>query len=134
MKKVIVLTFVIATLAPFSVQSQQSAGSLASLMAGQHFAGAKLERRLNRLFVPVSINNNRAALLLGADYGGLESARLTGQTEDETESLRIELLGRVRDSGLEAVLAEGRSMSLADVARFVLDDCERRTKRDQRGR
>ncbi|TML87830.1 MAG: adenylate/guanylate cyclase domain-containing protein [Actinobacteria bacterium] len=67
-------------------------------------------------------DDHRAALLLGADYGGLESARLTGQTEDETESLRIELLGRVRDSGLEAVLAEGRSMSLADVARFVLDD------------
>src|SRR5438132_284178 len=64
MKKLIVLTFVIATLAPLSVTSQQGAGSLASFMAGQHFAGAKLERRLNRLFVPVSINNNRAALLL----------------------------------------------------------------------
>jgi hypothetical protein len=61
-------------------------------------------------------------LLLGAGYGGLESGHFTGQREDETESLRIELLGRVRDSGLEAVLAEGRSMSLEDAARFALDD------------
>jgi predicted ATPase len=65
---------------------------------------------------------HRAALLLGAGYGGLESGHFTGQREDETESLRIELHGRVRDSGLEAVLAEGRSMSLEDAARFALDD------------
>jgi predicted ATPase/class 3 adenylate cyclase len=67
-------------------------------------------------------DNHRAALLLGAGYGGLESAHLTGQTEDETESLRLELLARVRESGLEAVLTEGRSMSLEDAARFALDD------------
>ena len=67
MKKLFVLSFLIATLAPFSAQSQQGAGSLAAFMAGQHFAGAKLERRLNRLFVPVSINNNRAALLLDTE-------------------------------------------------------------------
>jgi hypothetical protein len=67
-------------------------------------------------------DNHRAALLLGAGYGGLESAHLTGQTEDETESLRLELLARVRESGLEALLTEGRSMSLEDAARFALDD------------
>src|SRR5439155_5300979 len=65
-------------------------------------------------------DDHRAALLLGAGYGGLESAHLTGQTEDEP--LRLELLGRVRESGHEAVLAEGQSMSLEDAARFVLDD------------
>jgi ATP/maltotriose-dependent transcriptional regulator MalT len=64
-------------------------------------------------------DNYRAALLLGAGYGGLESAHLTGQTEDETEPLRLELLGRMRESGLEAVIAEGRSMSLEDAARFA---------------
>ena len=67
-------------------------------------------------------DDHRAALLLGASYGGLESSRLTGRTEDETEPLRVELLARVRETGLEDVLAEGRSMSLEDAARFVSDD------------
>ena len=67
-------------------------------------------------------HNHRAALLLGAGYGCLESTHLTWQMEDQTEPLREELLGRLRESELEALLAEGRLMSLEDAARFVLAD------------
>ncbi len=65
MKKLLVLALSMAALAPFSVQSQQSSGTLAGLLSGQGLAGAKLERRFgNHLFVPVSINNKRAALMI----------------------------------------------------------------------
>jgi predicted aspartyl protease len=65
MKKLLGLGLWMAALAPFSAQSQESSGTLAGLLSGQGLAGAKLERRFgNHLFVPVSINNKRAALMI----------------------------------------------------------------------
>jgi predicted aspartyl protease len=52
-------------LAHFSARSQQANGTLAGFLSGQGLAGAKLERRYgNHLFVPVSINNQHAALMI----------------------------------------------------------------------
>jgi len=65
MKKLFVLISLIAALMPLSTQAQQSSGTLAGFLSGQGLAGAKLERRFgNHLFVPVSINNKRAALMI----------------------------------------------------------------------
>src|SRR6266403_4154943 len=65
MKRLFVCALLIAGIAPFSAQSQQSTGTLAGFLSGQGLAGAKLERRFgNHLFVPVSINNKRAALMI----------------------------------------------------------------------
>ena len=65
MKKFVAATLWIATLAPFSAQSQQNNGTLGGFLSGQGLAGTKLERRFgNHLFVPVSINNKRAALMI----------------------------------------------------------------------
>jgi predicted aspartyl protease len=65
MKKFFVSMLLVATMAPFRAQSQQTGGTLASFLARQGLAGAKLERRWgNHLFIPVSINNRRAALLI----------------------------------------------------------------------
>jgi hypothetical protein len=44
----------LAALAPFRAQSQQSSGTLAGFLSKQGLGGAKLERRFgNHLFVPV---------------------------------------------------------------------------------
>jgi len=65
MKKWVAVALSMAALPPFSAESQQSSGTLAGLLSGQGLAGAKLERRFgNHLFVPVSINNKRAALMI----------------------------------------------------------------------
>jgi predicted aspartyl protease len=65
MKRVLGLALLIAALTPFSAQSQQGGGTVLGLLAGQGLAGAKLERRSgNHLFVPVSINNKKAALMI----------------------------------------------------------------------
>jgi len=54
-----------AALAPFSARSQQTSGTLTGFLSDQGLAGAKLERRFgNHLFVPVSINNKWAALMI----------------------------------------------------------------------
>ena len=65
MKRFFVWALLIAGIAPFSAQSQQTSGTLAGFLSGQGLAGVKLERRFgNHLFVPVSINNKRAALMI----------------------------------------------------------------------
>src|SRR5437773_12301079 len=65
MKKLLVTILLLAALAPFRVQSQQSSGTLAGFLSKQGLAGVKLERRFgNHLFVPASINNKRAALMI----------------------------------------------------------------------
>src|SRR6266513_3043980 len=65
MNKLLGLGLWMAALAPFPAQSQESSGTLAGFLSGQGLAGAKLERRFgNHLFVPVSINNRRAALMV----------------------------------------------------------------------
>lgn len=65
MKKLFLAILLLATAAPFAAQSQQSSGSLAGFLSKQGLAGAKLERRYgNHLFVPVSINDRRGALMI----------------------------------------------------------------------
>jgi predicted aspartyl protease len=65
MKKLVALILWTAALAPFTAQSQQQPGTLSGFLSGQGLVGVKLERRFgNHLFVPVSINNKRAALVI----------------------------------------------------------------------
>src|SRR5438874_4371327 len=65
MKNLFVSILVVAALSPCRAQSQQNNGTLAGLLSKQGLAGAKLERRFgNHLFVPVSINNRRGALMI----------------------------------------------------------------------
>src|SRR5438067_10283332 len=65
MKKLLALILSVAALVPFPAQSQQPPGTLAGFLSGQGLIGAKLERRYgNHLFVPTSINNKRAALMI----------------------------------------------------------------------
>jgi len=65
MKKLFALILWTVALAPFTAQSQQQPGTLAGFLSGQGLAGVKLERRFeNHLFVPVSINNKHAALMI----------------------------------------------------------------------
>ena len=65
MKKLFALILSVAALAPSTAQSQQQPGTLAGFLSGQGLVGVKLERRFgNHLFVPVSINDRRAALMI----------------------------------------------------------------------
>src|SRR5437660_11144423 len=66
MEKLFALFLPVAVLVPFTAQSQQQQpGTLAGFFSGQGLVGVKLERRFgNHLFVPASINNKRAALMI----------------------------------------------------------------------
>src|SRR5207248_1737594 len=65
MKKLFALIPLLVGLAPLTAESQQSPGTLAGFHSGQGLVGVKLERRFgNHLFVPTSINNKRAALMI----------------------------------------------------------------------
>ena len=65
MKKLFLAILLPMALTPFRAQSQESSGTLAGFLSKQGLAGAKLERRFgNHLFVPVSINNRRGALMI----------------------------------------------------------------------
>jgi predicted aspartyl protease len=65
MKKRLLPIVSLALLTPLPAQSQQSSGTLTAFLSKQGLAAAKLERRFgNHLFVPVSINNRRAALMI----------------------------------------------------------------------
>jgi predicted aspartyl protease len=99
MKKLFVSILLLATLAPFRAQSQQSGGTLVSFLSKQGLGGAKVERRVgNHLFVPVSINNRRAALMI--DTGSpntvidANSVNTFGLTVDKTDSNVGGLFGR----------------------------------------
>src|SRR2546423_3913835 len=99
MKNLFVSILVVAALAPFAVHSQQSSGTLAGLLSKQGLAGAKLERRFgNHLFVPVSINNRRGALMI--DTGSpntvidVNSVNTFGLTVEKTGSNVGGLFGR----------------------------------------
>src|SRR5437016_10868876 len=99
MKNLFAAILLLETLAPSRVQSQQSGGTLAGLLSKQGLAGAKLERRFgNHLFVPVSINNRRAALMI--DTGSpntivdVNSVNTLGLTVEKTGSNVGGLFGR----------------------------------------
>ena len=65
MKKWFALILWIEALTPFTAESQPPPGTLAGFLSGQGLAGAKLERRFgNHLFVPASVNNKHAALMI----------------------------------------------------------------------
>src|SRR5262245_42823319 len=65
MKKLFLAILLLMTLALSYAQAQQPNGTLAGFLAKKGLGGAKLERRGgNHLFVPVSINNRRAALMI----------------------------------------------------------------------
>src|ERR1700758_3131652 len=99
MKKQVLAILLLATLGPFRAQSQQSSGTLAGFLSKQGLAGAKLERRFgNHLFVPVSINNRRGALMI--DTGSpntvidVNSVNTFGLTVEKTDSNVGGLFGR----------------------------------------
>jgi predicted aspartyl protease len=99
MKRVFVPVLLLATLVPIRAQSQQSSGTLAALLSTQGLGGAKLERRFgNHLFVPVSINNRRAALMI--DTGSpntvidVNSVNTFGLTVEKTDANVGGLFGR----------------------------------------
>jgi predicted aspartyl protease len=80
-------------------QAQQSGGTLAGFLAKEGLGGAKLERRAgNHLFVPVSINNRPAALMI--DTGSpntvidVNSVNTFGLTVEKTDSNVGGLFGR----------------------------------------
>ena len=65
MKKLFVAILLLLQLASLRAQPQQTSGTLAGFLSKQGLASAKLERRFgNHLFVPVSINNRRGALMI----------------------------------------------------------------------
>jgi len=99
MKKLSVAILLIAVVAPLRARSQQSSGTLAGFLSKQGLAGAKLERRYgNHLFVPVSINNRRGALMI--DTGSpntvidANSVNTFGLTVEKTGSNIGGLFGR----------------------------------------
>ena len=99
MKKFFVSILLVASVAPFRAQSQQTGGTLAGFLAQQGLACAKLERRFgNHLFIPVSINNRRAALLIdtGSPHTVIDvnSANSFGLTVEKTDSNVGGLFGR----------------------------------------
>ncbi len=99
MKKLFLAIPLLAAATPFCAQSQQNTGTLAGFLAKQGLGGAKLERRVgNHLFVPVSINNRRAALMIdtGSPHTVIDvnSAITFGLTVEKTDSNVGGLFGR----------------------------------------
>src|SRR5207253_295917 len=85
-------------LTPFRVYGQAS-GTLSGVLSRQGLASAKLERRYgNHLFVPVSINNRRGALLIDTGSPNTlidrNSVNTFGLTVDRTDSSVGGLFGR----------------------------------------
>jgi predicted aspartyl protease len=65
MKKTFLSILLFLALMPLRMEAQQAGGTLASFVSKQGLAGAKLDRRYgNHLFVPVSINDRRGALMI----------------------------------------------------------------------
>ena len=99
MRKLFLAILLLAVLMPFRAQSQQNGGTLAGLLSKQGLAGAKLERRFgNHLFIPVSINNRRATLMI--DTGSpntvidVNSVNTFGLSVEKTDSNVGGLFGR----------------------------------------
>jgi predicted aspartyl protease len=94
MKRLFASILLIAVLMPFRTRSQQSSGTLTGFLSKQGLAGAKLERRFgNHLFVPVSINDRRAALMIDTgspktiiDVNSVNTFRLAVEKTDSNVS------------------------------------------------
>ena len=92
MKKPLLAILLLTALARFHAQAQQASGTLVVFLARQGLAGAKLERRSgNHLFVPVSFNNRRGALLIdtGSAYSLIDtnSVKTFGLTVEKTGAI-----------------------------------------------
>ena len=99
MKKLFVPILLLTPLIPFRAQGQQADGSLAGVLSKEGLAGAKLERRYgNHLFVPVTINNRRGALLIDTGSPNTlidrNSVDTFGLTVEKTDSSVGGLFGR----------------------------------------
>src|SRR5260370_20538163 len=99
MKKLFLAILLLAALTAFHAHSEQSGGTLGGFLSKQGLGGAKLERRFgNHLFVPVSINNRRGALMI--DTGSpnavidVNSVNTFGLTVEKTGSNVGGLFGR----------------------------------------
>src|SRR5947207_4450744 len=65
MNKLVAVVPLLVRLAPLTAESQQQPSALGGFLSGQGLVGVKLERPFgNHLFVPASINNKRAALMI----------------------------------------------------------------------
>src|SRR4030095_1495157 len=98
MKKLLVLIFFLGLLTLFRAYGQ-AGGTLAGVLSKQGLAGAKLERRYgNHLFVPVSINNRRGALMIDTGSPNTlidrNSVNTFGLTVEKTDSSVGGLFGR----------------------------------------
>lgn len=99
MKKLFLAIHLLATLTSVRAQSQQTSGTLTAFLSKQGLGGAKLERRFgNHLFVPVSINNRRGALMIdtGSPSTAIDrnSMNTFGLTVVKTDSSVGGLFGR----------------------------------------
>jgi predicted aspartyl protease len=99
MKKLFLSILLLTALTPCYAKTQQASGTLVGLLAKQGFAGATLERRFgNHLFVPVSINNRRGALLIdtGSSYTLIDanSVKTFGLTVEKSGSNVGGMFGR----------------------------------------
>jgi predicted aspartyl protease len=135
MKELPVWMLMLATLAPLHAQAQQSSGTLAGFLAKQGLAGAKLERRVgNHLFVPVSINNRQAALMI--DTGSpstvidINSVNTFGLTVEKTGSNVGGLFGRswerfgtskVKSISMGSCIVTNVPVAIADFSGFNRD-------------
>jgi predicted aspartyl protease len=95
----LVPVLLLAVVTPFCARGQQAGGTLTATLASQGLAGAKLERRYgNHLFVPVSINNRHATLMIDTGSPNTlidrNSVNTFGLTVERTDSSVGGLFGR----------------------------------------
>jgi predicted aspartyl protease len=124
-----------ATLATSYGEVQQPSGSLISFLAKQGLAGAHLERRFgNHLIVPVSINNQRGALLIdsGSPYSlvDINSAKTFGLPVEKTSSNVGGVFGRswerygtskIKTIALGNCIVTNVPVAIADLSNFNAD-------------
>jgi len=134
MKKPLTIFLLTALVLPH-VQAQQTSGTLTGFLAKHGLGGAKLERRVgNHLFVPVSINNQRAALMIdtGSPISVIDtnSVNTFGLTVEKTDSNVGGLFGRtwerfgtskVKSIGMGNCIVTNVPVAIADFSSFNRD-------------
>jgi predicted aspartyl protease len=135
MKRLFVAILLPTALMLSDMHAQQTGGTLTGLLAKQGLGGAKLERRVgNHLFVPVTINNRRAALMI--DTGSpttvidANSVNTFGLTVEKTDSNVGGLFGRtwerfgtskVKSIAMGNCIATNVPVAIADFSSFNRD-------------